>query len=46
MNAFKVLLSDPGEWRASLGSLSFSQLNAFEVGDLEKSFLEKEVTLA
>ena len=38
VNAFKVLLSDPGDWRASLEGLNFSRLNDIEAIRLEVPF--------
>ena len=46
VNAFKTLLSYPGDWRASPDGLSFSSITALEASRLELPFLEVEVCSA
>ena len=43
VEAFKNLLTVPGEWRANLTNLSFSKINEAEAATLEQPFLEEEV---
>lgn len=43
VNAFQELLSDLGEWRASVEGLNFSRLNGLESGSLESSFSELQI---
>ena len=43
MEAFKTLLSDTGEWRASLDWLSFQRIGEKEAARLELPFTEEEV---
>ena len=43
MNAYKLMLIDPGGWRASPEGLLFSRLGDREASDLEVSFIEEEV---
>ena len=44
-NTFQVL-SNPGEWRASLEGLNFSRINEMEASRLELPFSEEEVHAA
>ena len=44
--AFKELLGDPGDWRASLEGLNFSRLNDMEALRLEVPFTEDEIHVA
>ena len=46
VNAFKVLLGNPGAWRASPEGLNFSRLNDMEALRLEVPFIEEEVHVA
>ena len=46
VNAFKVLLSDPGSWRASPEGLDFSRLEASSATKLEEPFTEAEIHTA
>ena len=46
VKAFKELLGDPGEWRASPVGLNFSRLNDMEALSLEVPFTEDEVHVA
>ena len=46
MKAFKELLGDPGDWRASPKGLNFSRLNDMEALRLEVPFMEDEVHVA
>ena len=46
VEAFENLLSEPGDWRASLMNLSFSRITKVEVASLEESFTEVEVKAA
>ena len=46
VNAFKVLLFDPGDWRASPKGLNFSRLNDTEAVRLEVPFIEEEASVA
>ena len=46
VNAFKVLLSNPGDWRVSLEVLNFSRLNDMEAIRLEVPFTEEDVHIA
>ena len=46
VNAFKVLLSDPGDWRASPEGLNFSRLNDTEAIRPKVPFTEEEVHIA
>ena len=46
VDAFKSLLSDPGDWRASTKGLSFSRINEVEASNLERPFTEEEVLSA
>ena len=46
VNAFKVLLSNPGDWRVSLEGLNFSRLNDMEAIRLEVPFTEEDVHIA
>ena len=46
MNAFKVLLSDPGSWRASPEGLDFSRLEVSAASKLEEPFTEAEIHAA
>ena len=46
MNAFKVLLSDLGSWRASLEGLEFSRLEVSSASKLEEPFTEAEIHAA
>ena len=41
MEAFKTLLSDTGEWRASLDGLSFQRISEEEATRLELPFTDK-----
>ena len=43
VSAFKTLLIDPGDWRASIDDLSFSRINDEEAARLEMPSLEEEV---
>ena len=43
MDALKTLLSDVGEWRASLDGLSFQRITVEEAARLEVSFTIEEV---
>ena len=43
MSAFKTLLTDPGDWRASIDGLSFSRINDEEANRLEVPFSKEEV---
>ena len=43
VEAFKTLLSDTGEWRASLDGLSFQRINEEEAARLELPYTEEEV---
>ena len=36
------MLSDIGEWRASLDGLSFQKMNEYEVASLERPFIVEE----
>ena len=45
-NAFQVLLSDPGEWRANLEGMKFSRINELGAFRLELSVSEEEVYAA
>ena len=40
---FENLLSEPGDWRASLMNLSFSRITEVEATSLEEPFTEEEV---
>ncbi|XP_034697243.1 uncharacterized protein LOC117923106 [Vitis riparia] len=42
-NAFKTLLSNPGEWRPSVSGLQFEMLEPLDVSALESPFMEEEV---
>ena len=44
MEAFKTLLSDTGEWRASLDGLSFQRISEEETARLELPFIEEVFT--
>ena len=46
VNAFKVLLSDPGSWRASPEGLDFSRLEVSAANKLEEPFTEAEIHAA
>ena len=46
VKAFKELLGDLGDWRASLKGLNFSRLNDMEALSLEVPFTEEEVLVA
>lgn len=46
VNAFKALLLDLRNWRASLEGLSFMKLDPVEVNELEKAFSKEELTIA
>ena len=46
VNAFKVLLSDPGSWRASPKGLVFSRLEVSAASKLEEPFTEAEIHAA
>ena len=46
VNAFKTLLSDPRDWRASTDGLPFSSITALEASRLELPFSEAKVYLA
>ena len=46
VNAFKVLLSDPGTWRASPEGLDFSRLEVSAASKLEEPFTEAEIHAA
>ena len=46
VEAFKNLLSDLGEWRASLMGLEFSSINDYEAASLERPFAEEEIKAA
>ena len=46
VEAFKNLLSDSGEWRASPMGLEFSSINDYEVASLERPFAEEEIKAA
>ena len=46
VNAFKVSLSDPGDWRASPVGLNFFRLNDTKATRLEVLFTEEEVHVA
>ena len=46
VNAFKVLLSDPGSWRASPEGLDFSRLEVSAASKLEEPFTEAEIHAA
>ena len=46
MKAFKELLRDPRDWRASLAGLNFSRMNDMEALSLEVSLTEDEVHVA
>ena len=43
---FENLLSEPGDWRASLMNLSFSRITEVEATSLEEPFTEEEVKVA
>ena len=43
---FKNLLSDSGEWRASLMGLEFLSINDYEAASLERPFAEEEIKVA
>lgn len=45
-SAFKDLLSDLGDWRASKQGLNFTMLNDQEANGLEEAFFELEVASA
>ena len=45
-NAFQVLLSDLGEWGASLEGMNFSRINEMEASKLELPFSKEEVYAA
>ena len=42
-DAFQVLLSDPGEWRANFQGLNFSRISDLEATSLELHFSIEEV---
>ena len=42
-NAFKTLLSNPGEWRPSVSGLQFEMLEPLDANALETPFTEEEV---
>ena len=42
-NAFKTLLSNPGEWRPSVSGLQFEMLEPLDTSALESPFMEEEV---
>ncbi|RVW43416.1 Transposon TX1 uncharacterized 149 kDa protein [Vitis vinifera] len=42
-NAFKTLLSNPGDWRPSVSGLQFEMLEQLDANALETPFLEEEV---
>ena len=44
MNAYKTLLSDPEEWRASPDGLDFSRLAKSDTAKMEVPFSEEEVS--
>ena len=46
VEAFKTLLSNTGEWRASLDGLSFQRISEEEAARLELPFTEEEVFIA
>lgn len=46
VSAFQCLLTDPGEWRASLESLEFLSLNVSDAIELEQPFSEEGVEFA
>ena len=46
VEAFENLLSEPGDWRASLMNLSFSRIIEVETASLEEPFTEEEVKAA
>ena len=46
VSAFKALLTDPSDRRASIDGLSFSRINEKEAARLEMPFSEEEVHLA
>ena len=46
VDAFKVLLSNPSEWRASLEGQNFFRVNEVETSRLELPFSEEDVYAA
>ena len=46
VEAFKNLLSDSREWRASPMGLEFSSINDYEAASLERPFVEEEIKAA
>ncbi|RVW42045.1 Transposon TX1 uncharacterized 149 kDa protein [Vitis vinifera] len=42
-NAFKTLLSNPGDWRPSVSGLQFEMLEQLDANALETPFMEEEV---
>ena len=46
VEAFENVLSEPGDWRASLMNLSFSRMTEVEAASLEEPFTKEEVKAA
>ena len=46
VEAFENLLSEAGDWRASLMNLSFSRITEVEAASLDEPFTEEEVKVA
>ena len=46
VEAFKNLLSDSGEWRASPMGLEFLSINDYEAASLERPFAREEIKVA